>query len=111
MISVINQNTMVLELGSGTIRGSVKGRKGRVALLLKNGEARRIGPFINEESKGKFTDVIINESPLVMFFNNTECVDSFIDSLKIVRSLVAGDYKDACDAFEAGLKRMSESQE
>ena len=56
MISVINQNTMVLELGSGTIWGSVKGRKGRVALLLKNGQARRIGPFINEEAKGKFTD-------------------------------------------------------
>ena len=66
------------------------GQKGRGALLLKQGEPRKIGPYQPQENSDEAKSLKNTDVSVSLFFNNLESIDAFIDALKIVRSIIEG---------------------
>ena len=83
---------MRLEFGSDGIRGTLGGKKGRGALVLRRGEPRESGVYSETTEGVKPDGANQNDVPIALFFNNAESVDAFIDALKIVRKIVEGEY-------------------
>ena len=96
---------MKLEFGTGSIRCHFGGIKGRGALLFKQDEPTNVG-FINTETATKPKYVDVDEFPIAMFFSNTESVDAVIDSLKIVRGTVNGEFDVSNDCITDVIERI-----
>ena len=106
---MIQYGNIKLEFGTGSIRGQFGGSKGRGALLLKQGEPRKIGPYRDSTSTTESNKVNIADYPVALFFSNTESVDVVIDVLKIVRGIVEGKYDTPSDENKAEIDRLIKS--
>lgn len=103
---MIQQGTMELEFGTGSIRGCCAGQKGRGALLLKQGEPRKIGAYRDTKKRASSNFINSDDYSIALFFNNVESVDAFIDTLTIIRGIVTGKYDAPSDENKAEVERL-----
>ena len=103
---MIKQSATQLEFGTGSIRGCYAGSKGRGALLLKQGEPRKVGAYRDAKKTKSPSRVNLEDYSIAMFFNNTESVDAVIDALTIVRGIVEGKYDNPSDDDKAEIERL-----